>query len=255
MSPAPTDALPFVAPCRHLSPGAPWRWIRLGWSDLLAAPRQSLTYGLAIFLISAAVSYVAWSYGSGWMLIVMLSTFVFLAPVLGLGIYAISAGLARGEQPSLRRVMLEERERLGDALVYSLALLVVGLVWVRAGTAVHIFYPESGKPTLAELAQFFTIGSAVGSIFAAVVFAASAFALPMLLDRRVDGVTAVVTSINAVLRNKPAMLVWSLLIVAAIAIGFATALVGLIVTMPVIGHAAWHAYRETIDSAAWPAYP
>ncbi len=255
MTPAPTDALPFVAPCRQLSPGAPWRWIRLGWGDLLAAPRQSLTYGLVIFLISAAVSYVAWSYGSGWMLIVMLSTFVFLAPVLGLGIYAISAELARGEQPSLRRVMLEERGRLGDALVYSLALLVVGLVWVRAGTAVHIFYPESGQPTFAELAQFFTIGSAVGSIFAAVVFAASAFALPMLLDRRVDGVTAVVTSINAVLRNKPAMLVWSLLIVAAIAIGFATALVGLIVTMPVIGHAAWHAYRETIDSAAWPAYP
>ena len=185
----------------------------------------------------------------------MLSTFVFLAPVLGLGTIAISAELARGEQPSLRRVMLEERERLGDALVYSLALLVVGLVWVRAGTAVHIFYPESRQPTLAELTQFFAIGSAVGSIFAAVVFAASAFALPMLLDRKVDGVTAVVTSINAVLRNKPAMLVWSLLIVAAIAIGFATALVGLIVTMPVIGHAAWHAYRETIDSAAWPAYP
>lgn len=255
MSPAPSDALPFVAPCRALSAGAPWRWVRLGWRDLLAAPRQSLTYGLVIFLISAAVSYVAWSYGSGWMLIVMLSTFVFLAPVLGLGIYAISAELARGEQPSLRRVMLEERARLGDALVYSLALLVVGLVWVRAGTAVHIFYPESGAPTLAELAQFFAIGSAVGSIFAAVVFAASAFALPMLLDRKVDGVTAVVTSINAVLRNKSAMLVWSLLIVAAIAIGFATALVGLIVTMPVIGHAAWHAYRETIDAAAWPAYP
>ena len=122
--------------------------------------------------------------------------------------------------------MPEERERLGDALVYSLALLVVGLVWFRAGTAVHI----SSIPR-----------------------AASAFALPMLLDRRVDGVTAVVTSINAVLRNKPAMLVWSLLIEAAIAIGFATALVGLIVTMPVIGHAGWHAYRETIDSAAWPA--
>ena len=83
----------------------------------------------------------------------------------------------------------------------------------------------------------------------------TAFALPMLLDRRVDGVTAVVTSIDAVLRNKAAMLVWSLLIVVAIATGFATALVGLIVTMPAIGHAAWHAYRETIDPATWPAYP
>lgn len=253
MSPASTDELPFVAPCRTVAVGSPWRWIRLGWRDLLAAPRQSLSYGCIIFLVSAAVSYIAWIYGSGWMLIVMLSTFIFLAPVLGLGIYAISAELARGETPSLRRVMLEEKGRIGDALVYSLVLLVVALIWVRAGTAVHIFYPESGQPTVAELTQFFAIGSAVGSVFAAVVFAASAFSLPMLLDRRVDGITAVVTSINAVLRNKATMLVWAGLIVAAIAIGFATALVGLAVTMPVIGHAAWHAYSEVIDARAWPA--
>jgi uncharacterized membrane protein len=255
MTAAASEDLPFVAPCRMLGPTAPLRWLRLGWADLAAAPRQSLVYGFAIFLISATVSTIAWTYGSGWMLLVMLSTFVFLAPVLGLGLYAISAELARGERPSLRAVLLEERARLGDALVYSLALLVVGLVWIRAGTAVHIFYPESGQPTWPELAQFFAIGSAVGSIFAAVVFSASAFSLPMLLDRRVDGVTAVVTSINAVLRNKRAMLVWAALIVGSILIGFLTALLGLIVTMPLIGHAAWHAYRETIDASQWPAYP
>ena len=62
-----------------------------------------------------------------------------------------------------------------------------------------------------------------------------------------------VTSINAVLRNKAAMATWIALIVAAIAIGFATAFVGLAITMPVIGHATWHAYREAIDASAWPA--
>jgi uncharacterized membrane protein len=105
-----------------------------------------------------------------------------------------------------------------------------------------------------ELLSFFAIGTVVGSLFALVTFAASAFSLPMLIDRRVDSVTAVVTSVNAVLRNKKVMLVWAAIIVASVAIGFATALIGLIVTMPLIGHASWHAYREAIDGSAWPEY-
>jgi len=253
MSDTPTDALPFVAPCRRLPLAAPWRWLRLGWHDVRAAPGTSLAYGLGIVALSAAVSAIGWHYGSGWMLLVLLSSFIFVAPVLAIGLYAISAQLARGERPSLRRCLFEERRHLGDTLVYSLILMVICLVWVRAGSGIQIFYPESGQPTRAELLTFFAIGSAVGSIFALVAFAASAFSLPMLLDRRTDGVTAVVTSINAVLRNKATMAVWVAIIVAAVALGFATAFLGLAVTMPLIGHATWHAYRETIDASAWPA--
>ena len=90
-------------------------------------------------------------------------------------------------------------------------------------------------------------------VFALISFAASAFSLPMLLDRRTDGVTAALTSANAVLKNKPAMLVWICLILLAVIIGFATGFIGLAVTMPVIGHATWHAYKDTIDASAWPA--
>lgn len=252
-SPEP-EPLPFAAPCHTLGPGAVRRWLALGWRDLRAAPLQSLTYGAAITAFSVLVCWVAWRFGNAWMLLVMLSSFIFVAPVLALGLYAISAELERGEKPTLRRVLLEERGRLADALVYSLALLVLSLVWMRAGTGVQIFYPESGAPSAGELLGFYAIGSAVGSIFALIAFAASAFALPMLLDRRTDGVTAVVTSIHAVLRNKRVMFWWALCIVAAVAIGFATLLIGLTVTMPLIGHATWHAYRETIDASAWPRH-
>jgi len=219
MSDAPTDALPFVAPCHRLPALAPLRWLRLGWRDLIAAPRVSLAYGAGIFVLSAAVSAIGWRYGRGWMLLVLLSSFIFVAPVLAIGLYAISAQLARGERPSLRRCLFEVKRRLGDQLVYSLILMVICLVWVRAGSGVQIFYPESGQPTRAELLTFFAIGSAVGSVFALVAFAASAFSLPMLLERRTDSITAVVTSINAVLRNKPAMIVWVALIIGAVAIG------------------------------------
>jgi len=247
-----TSSLPFAAPCRSLRATAPLRWLRLGWRDLRAAPAQSLTYGFAIAALSALLCWIAWAFGNAWMLIVLLSSFVFVAPVLALGLYAISAELERGERPTLRRVLLEERGRLADALVYSLALLVLTLVWMRAGTGVQIFYPESGRPSPTELLGFYAIGSAVGSIFALIAFAASAFALPMLLDVRTDGITAMVTSIHATLRNKRAMAVWIVVIVAAVLVGFATLLVGLMLTMPLIGHATWHAYRETIDSSAWP---
>jgi uncharacterized membrane protein len=249
---SPPDALPFAAPSRHVAASAPLRWLALGWQDMKRAPRQSLTYGAYVLILSFVVSAIAWRWGSGWMLLVMLSSFIFVGPVVALGVYAVSAQLERGEKPSLRQCLIYERHALGDALVYSLILMVVCLVWVRAGSAVNIFYPEDSPPPLAELVEFFAIGSAIGSVFAALVFAASAFSLPMLVDRKADGVTAVVTSINAVLKNKAAMVVWIALILAAVAIGFATMLVGLAVTMPLIGHATWHAYRDVVDASAWP---
>jgi uncharacterized membrane protein len=92
----------------------------------------------------------------------------------------------------------------------------------------------------------------VGSVFAAIVFSASAFSLPMILDRKVDAITASVTSINAVLRNKKPMILWGSLIALSVVLGFATAFIGFIVLLPLIGHATWHAYQETIDATAWP---
>jgi uncharacterized membrane protein len=77
----------------------------------------------------------------------------------------------------------------------------------------------------------------------------------MLMDRKVDTVTAVITSINAVLKNKMAMLIWGLLIVSLILIGIMTFYIGFVVLLPVVGHATWHAYKDTIDADAWELGP
>jgi len=246
------DSLPFVAPCRVIATWAPLSWLKLGWRDLAAAPLQSLSFGVVIAGVSALVSAIALRFGTAWLVIMLLSGFVFVAPVLGIGLYAISASLERGDPPSLVGCFAAARRHLGDALVYSLILMIICLLWVRAGSAVQIFFPDQAVPSPLALGTFFAIGSAVGSCFALAAFAASAFSLPMFVDRRCDAVTAVVTSINAVLRNKRPMLVWVCLIVLSVAVGFATALIGLAITMPLIGHATWHAYRETIDASAWP---
>jgi len=260
------SVLPFVAPCRRLDTWAPLGWIAHAWADLRAAPRQSLTYGLVVVLLSWALAYVAIRFGGYFELLALVSGFILIAPLLAVGTYSISDQLERGLQPSLRRCFIEERRAFGNLMVFALMLMVVFLVWWRAASAVHIFFPQD--MTTRDWTQYLTflgIGSAIGSLFALIVFAAAAFALPMLMDREADAITAVVTSLNAVLRNKPAMAVWAALIVLAVAPGFALLLLGreqgarfalvmvlLGLTLPLIGHATWHAYRATIDAAAWP---
>jgi uncharacterized membrane protein len=246
------DERPFVAPCRKLAADAPLGWLKLGWQDFRRAPGQSLAYGLVIAALSWVVTAIGMKMGSYWAVLVLLSGFVFVAPVLALGLYSISRQLGAGMKPSLGRCFGEQRRGLGTAMVFALALLVVFLVWARAGSMLHVFFPVEAHPDWRQLAGFLAIGSAVGSVFALVTFAFSAFSLPMICDRDADAITAVVTSVNAVLRNKPAMLVWILLIVLLTAVGFATALLGLAITIPLLGYATWHGYRETIDASAWP---
>jgi uncharacterized membrane protein len=246
------EELPFVAPCRHLDPGAPLRWLRLGWQDIKRAPRQSLTYGVVMVLLSYLISFFAWRFGNLGLLIGLLSGFVFLGPVLAMGLYSISCQIQLGRNPELGYCMREGHRQLGNELVFAVILLVVFLVWARAASMIHVFFPVETGYDLSDLALFLGIGTAVGAIFSAIIFMASAFSLPMMMDRKADPVTAVLTSVNAVLRNKLPMLIWGILIVIAVLIGFATAFLGLALLLPLIGHATWHGYLETIDASAWP---
>lgn len=243
---------PIVAPCRRISATAPFDWIRAGWSDIRRAPRQSLSYGLAITAMSYLVSFMALELGNWVILLALLSGFIFIGPVMAIGMYAISAQLQRGQEPSLARCFREEKKCVGNAMVFALLLMVIFLIWARAASMLHIFFPMEADPDWRQTLTFYGIGSAVGSMFAVITFSLAAFSLPMMMDRKVDAITAVITSINAVLRNKPAMAVWITLIVLATALGFATAFLGLAITIPLIGHATWHGYRATIDAGDFP---
>jgi uncharacterized membrane protein len=139
-------------------------------------------------------------------------------------------------------------------MVFALALLVIFLVWARAGALVSVFIPMSGTIEISSLTTYLTVGSIVGALFAAITFSASVFSLPMIMHRDVDTITAIVTSVNAVLRNKLVVFIWLSLIVLALLISLLTAFVGLVVILPVIGYAAWHGYLETIDSSNFPRH-
>jgi len=250
----PTDALPFAAPCKDLKADAPLRWITLGWRDLRMAPAQSLGYGAILVALSYLLAFLSVTFGNYVVLLALLSGFVFVGPLLAMAFYDISRQLQNGLKPTLGHSLRNSWRHIGNQMVFALILMIVFLVWARAASMIHVFWPALASPDLAELAIFFGVGTLVGSLFATFVFCISAFSLPMIMDRDADMVTAVVTSFNAVLRNKAAMIVWVLLIVAAVAVGSVTAFIGLAITLPLIGHATWHAYQETIDSSAWPRH-
>jgi uncharacterized membrane protein len=246
------DALPFVAPCRQVNITDPVHWFTLGWQDFKRTPRVSLTYGFALVILSYAVAYLTWDLGGFVLIFGLLSGFIFIAPVLALGLYSISCQLQAGMQPRIGYCLRQGRRHLGNELIFSVILLVIFLLWARAASMIHVFFPMEAEPQLADLAVFLLIGTLVGSMFTAIVFTASAFSLPMMLDRKVDTITAVITSINAVLRNKGPMLVWGLIIVFSLGISFVTAFLGLAVLMPILGYMTWHAYQATIKAEAWP---
>lgn len=146
------------------------------------------------------------------------------------------------------------KRHLSNEMIFAVALLVVFMIWARSAMMITVFFPVGSSPEFSELVPFLSIGTIVGAFFAIVTFSVSAFSLPMIMHRDVDSVTAIVTSINAVLRNKMALMVWLALIMAGLVIGMMTAFVGLIVILPVIGYGAWHGYLETIDADQFPRH-
>ena len=249
------ETMPFVAPCRELKFFAPFGWLRAGFADLTKAPQQSLTYGFLMALVMAVVVWLAWTRGSHWIMLAMLGGFVFIAPLACIGLYAISAQLERGQEPSMARSLRAAFKRhLGNEMIFAVALLVVFMIWARSAMMITVFFPVGGDPAVEDLVPFLTIGTIVGAFFAIVTFSVSAFSLPMIMHRDVDSVTAIVTSINAVLRNKWPMMLWLAIIMAGLIIGMMTAFVGLIVILPLIGYGAWHGYLETIDADAFPRH-
>jgi uncharacterized membrane protein len=242
--------LPFVAECNALAWNAAFSWLAAGWRDFKRVPRIALTYGLMIFVVSWGVSLFAWWLGKFALLASLLSGFIFIAPLLAIGLHSVSKDLDNGRKPSFRRSFAHMVKDFGQIVVYALILMVILFIWSRSGMMLYAFFPvEEGNHTV--LLEFLAVGSVIGTGFAALVFASAAFSLPMIVDKDTDMITALISSVNAVLRNKPAMLVWSLCIVALTAAGFATGYLGFIVIMPWLAFSAWHAYRQTINAASW----
>lgn len=239
---------------RNLAPGAALKWLRAGWDDLSANPGPSLIYGLFVFLLSAGIVaglvWLEWDY----VLFPAIAGFLVFAPTLAIGLYEKSRALEQDEPVSLGRMLLPHARGGGQVLFTGALLCGVMLLWMRAAVIIYaLFFGVRPFPGLDHIVpMLFTtttgiamliVGTLIGGLFAAFSFAISAFSIPMMLDRRVDALTAMGTSWALVWNNLQAMLVWGALVLLLFLLSVATGFLGLIVVFPWLGHATWHAYR------------
>ncbi len=245
---------------RKVDAEAPWRWLQAGWADLRAAPQISLSIGLVIAVV-AWVMALGLS-GSGWLSLILALAFGFLlvGPFIAAGLYDVSRRIEFGEVPTLRGAITAGANAKGQLGFFGFILFVIYFVWINVALLLFmLFYGGQMPPQPSMLAAdllltphglgLLIVGSLVGAVLAIIVFAISVISVPLLLVEDVDAVSAGIVSFRAVAFNPMRMALWAILIVALIGLGIATLGIGLIVTFPWIGHATWHAFRDTIALA------
>lgn len=246
-------AISIVPPVKRIALAAPWRWLRLGFDDFRAAGLASVFYGIVFACMGLLVSYVfSHAYEYVWALT---SGFMLMGPFLALGLYDLSRRRACGEALSLRPTLFAWRANLTSLGLFGLVLGVLLLLWSRASLIViAVSFPDQ-MPSFENFTrnlfapdhlQFLVVYCTVGAVFASLVFATAVVSVPMMLDRDTDGIVAALTSLRNCAENTAPMLLWGAIITLLTALGFATFHVGLVLTVPVIGHATWHAYKEIV---------
>ena len=234
----------------------PFVWLRAGWHDFARTWNASFAYGVIIALLGWGLVNRGW--GHAYTSLAFTSGFMLVAPFLALVFYYLSRCLDQHHRPVGVGHFLGLLRRNGASIgLHALFLIFAISAWERVSAVmVGLFlkgdFIGSGYFSLLDLItpaqwQFVAAYTAAGFVLAAAIFALSVVSLPMMLDRRVDMVTAMVTSLWVVRENPWSMILWAGLIAALVIIGFLTWFIGLAIIFPVLGHASWHAYRELVE--------
>jgi uncharacterized membrane protein len=263
----PHQPLPAV---RSIALDRPLVWLVLAWRDMACAGWVSVAHGLVLALAGAAIMAVA--HNRFWLLAGALSGFLVVAPVLATSLYALSRAIERREPPTLAVVAKtwlnwqhSHINKWGNdywcMVQFGALLALAGTGWVLTSAAlitllapvpIHTPMDFVHHVVLAKEGWLFELWLVLGGVLAAPIFASSVVSMPLLLDRRVSLLQAVLTSWRTVLANPLPMGLWAVLIVGFTALGMASVFIGLILVMPMLGHASWHAYRDLIDPASLP---
>lgn len=245
---------------RHVKPSNILGWIEAGIQDTRQAGIASMFYG-AFFALAGWVMKTVFDEAYG--LFPGLATgFLLLGPFLAMGLYDLSRQLEQGTQAKLIPSLTAWRTNMLNVGIFAGVLGVILLIWARASLIIFaLYFQDSVFPTLNEVIMsvftfeqpvFGMVYFAAGGFFAALVFAISVVAIPLMTDRKTDAITAAIASIIACTKNPLTMILWGACIVLLVAIGFATYFVGLVITMPIVGHATWHVYRDIVAEESLP---
>ncbi len=249
-----TTPAPAAPPrVRNVGLDRPLAWLRLGWSDLLRCPGPGLLHGLLAALFGFAVVVVARN--NFWLMAGAFSGFLIVAPVVATGLYAISRALQAGKPAHLGLALNTWRSGDSRLVRFGLLLGLAGTGWVLTSAALITAFSDVPIQRPLDFLRYvvardqsglFEMWLMLGGVLAAPVFASSVVALPLLLDRRVGLLQAVLTSWEAVVASPAALALWALLLLGLTALGMASLLLGLVVVVPWLAHASWHAYQDLV---------
>jgi uncharacterized membrane protein len=258
---SPAPARPVAPPVNEaVAPMAPFEWLARGWDDLRATRFRGLFYGLLFALMGSAIDAV---YRTQWQLTMGLTAgFFLLGPFVCTGLYELSRQRERGEPPSLAKSLVCWRRNLGAIAFFAAILTFAMIVWARVSVVLFALTSTTEFPTMRGMLgqivspdnlEFLALWAAVGFVFASLVFAISVVSVPLMLDRRIDTMMAVFSSVRALGTHPGPVYLWALVIVVLIGASLALWFGLLIVTAPLVGHATWHAYRALIRPPTAPA--
>jgi uncharacterized membrane protein len=239
---------------RHVPALQSLLWLRRGWDDLRRIGWPSLGHGVLITTLGAVLLMLGSSHP--YLIAAAVSGYLLIGPMLTTGVCELSRRRAANESLGFDESLQPMTRNREDLLYFGAVLAVGAAAWFVVSQLVLQSVLHTSAPSLAvalwgsitdnisrpEMLAY--IGS--GAVIAAVAFTLSVVSVPLIIDRHASALDAMWISVQTTFRNLPAMLVWSALIVALTALGFATFLIGMIVVAPILGHATWHAYRDLI---------
>ena len=243
---------------RRVPVDRPWLWLGQGWHDMAAAPKLSLGLGA----MSVLAGWLAFSllvfYDLPFLVLPLTAGFFFMGPFMAVGLYEISRRLELGRPVETKGVLLAWRRNPDQIALMGLLLLLLHLAWMRVAQLIFAIFEWRSVPSwdrFTDLAwhssrslPFLATGIACGAVLAGVAFLIGAFSMPYLLDRRGSNLfEAIATSVAAIRLNPRPMLLWAGLIVLLVALAMIPGLLGLVVLLPVVAHATWHAYRDIVQ--------
>jgi len=235
--------------------------LRAGLRDLAKRPALSLLFGLVFALFGGVLVAGLMVFDQVWILIAVGVGFPLVAPFLAAGLYEISRRHARAEPFTASDIFLvifrQQRREFG-----WMALIVLFAFWlwayqVRLWLAIFLQHQPTHSLeglltvvfTTVDGAGFLAVGSIVGAVLATLLFSLTVIAMPLLLDKDIDFITAMINSVKAVRQSPVVMLGWGALIGALTLVAVAPAFLGVVVVVPILGHATWHLYERLVSEA------